>query len=221
MSLTRATIPVFVPYVNRPDLLKRCLDSLSIRLTTEPVVINNSGEGMPEEFHHYTIITPGRSMTFSQTQNSMLELAVTAKKPFYFFIHADAEDNEGILDKLFDMAMIQRDKWGVIFTSYDALACFNTEAMQAIGGWDEGFEWYTSEVDTYRRLRLAGYPTLESGLRVKHTPSQTLNSDPAIRSRVTAGYAKRLERYRLKWGGDAGNEKFEVPFDGKDGNANI
>src|ERR1035437_7830453 len=98
MSLTRATIPVFV---------------------------NNSGEGLPPEFHHYSIIAPGRSMTFSQTQNSMLELAVISNKPFYFFMHSDAEDNEGILDKLFDMAMIQRDKWSVLFTNYDALACFN------------------------------------------------------------------------------------------------
>jgi hypothetical protein len=212
MSLTRATIPVFVPVVNRFDLLKRCIDSLSIRLTTEPVIVNNSGKELPDEFHRCPIVTPKSPLTFSQTQNLMLELVVKTRKPLYFFMHADAEDNEGILDKLFDMAMIQRDKWSVIFTNYDALACFNTEAMQAIGGWDEGFEWYTSEVDTYRRLRLAGYPTLESGLRVKHTPSQTLNSDPEIRRRVSEGYAQRLERYRLKWGGDAGNEKFEVPY---------
>ena len=212
MSLTRATIPVFVPVVNRFDLLKRCIDSLSIRLTTEPVIVNNSGKELPDEFHRCPIVTPKSPLTFSQTQNLMLELVVKTRKPLYFFMHADAEDNEGILDKLFDVAMIQRDKWSVIFTNYDALACFNTKAMQAIGGWDEGFEWYTSEVDTYRRLRLAGYPTLESGLRVKHTPSQTLNSDPEIRRRVYEGYAQRLERYRLKWGGDAGNEKFEVPY---------
>ena len=215
MSLTRATIPVFVPVVNRFDLLKRCLDSLSIRLTTEPVVINNSGNKLPEEFHHYTIITPKNQLTFSQTQNAMLELVVKTRKPFYFFMHADAEDNEGILDKLFDMAMIQRDKWGVIFTNYDALACFNTEAMQAIGGWDEGFEWYHSDADTYRRLRLAGYPTLESNLRVRHDPSQTLKSDPRIARKVNAGFAARCERYRAKWGGNLGAEVYEVPWNGK------
>jgi hypothetical protein len=215
MSLTRATIPVFVPFVNCPDMLKRCLDSLSIRLTTEPVVINNSGEGMPAEFHHYTIITPGRQITFSQTQNSMLELAVKTRNPFYFFMHSDAEDNEGILDKLFDMAMLQRDKWGAIFTNYDALACFNTEAMQAIGGWDEGFEWYHSDADTYRRLRLAGYPALQSNLHVRHDPSQTLKSDPRIARKVNAGFAARCDRYRAKWGGGIGSEVYEVPFDGK------
>ena len=215
MSLTRATIPVFIPVVNSFDLLKRCLDSFSIRLTTEPVIINNSGHPLPQEFHHYTIITPGRQITFSQTQNSMLELAVKTRNPFYFFMHSDAEDNEGILDKLFDMAMLQRDKWGAIFTNYDALACFNTEAMQAIGGWDEGFEWYHSDADTYRRLRLAGYPTLESNLRVRHDPSQTLKSDPRIARKVNAGFAARCERYRAKWGGNLGAEVYEVPWNGK------
>ena len=93
MSLTPATIPVFVPVVNRFDLLKLCLDSLSIRLTTEPVIINNSGMELPEEFHRHTILTPGThwscpesSLTFSQTQNLMLDLASKTKKPFYFFI---------------------------------------------------------------------------------------------------------------------------------------
>ena len=215
MSLTRATIPVFVPYVNCPDMLKRCLDSLSIRLTTEPVIVNNSGKELPDEFHRCPIVTPKSPLTFSQTQNLMLELVVKTRKPLYFFMHADAEDNEGILDKLFDMAMIQRDKWSVIFTNYDALACFNTEAMQAIGGWDEGFEWYHSDADTYRRLRLAGYPTLESNLRVRHDPSQTLKSDPRIARKVNAGFAARCSRYRAKWGGDIGKEVYEVPWNGK------
>ena len=129
----------------------------------------------------------------------MLELA--AKRPFYFFLHSDAEDNEGILDKLFDLAMIQRGRWGVLFTNYDALACFNTEAFRAVGGWDENLKWYRSECDMYRRLRLAGYPTLESRLRVKHTPSSTLNADFAIKARVDAENVTGRAYYIRKWGG--------------------
>lgn len=213
MSLTRATIPVFVPFVNRPDLLKLCIDSLSIRLTTEPVIINNSGKELPPEFHHHTIVTPENPATFSQTQNLMLELA--AKRPFYFFMHSDSEDNEGILDKLFDLAMIQRGRWGVLFTNYDALACFNTEAFRAVGGWDENIPWYRSECDVYHRLRLAGYPTLESRLQVKHTPSQTLNADFAIKARVDAENVTGKAYYIRKWGGDIEKEVYEVPFNGK------
>jgi hypothetical protein len=213
MSLTRATIPVFIPVVNRFDLLKLAVDSVPIRLSTEPVIINNSGAPLPYEFHHYSIIDVEPPKTFSETQNLMLEMAES--KPFYFFLHSDAEDNEGILDKLFDMARLQLGRWGAIFTNYDALVCYNTEAMKAIGGWDEGFEWYHSDSDCYRRLRLAGYPTLESNLHVKHTPSQTLNSDPAIAQKVNHMFAGRCKRYADKWGGDIGAETFEVPFNGE------
>ena len=67
----------------------------------------------------------------------------------------------------------------------------------------------------YRRLRLAGYPTLDSGLNVKHTPSSTLNADFAIKARVDAENITAQAYYIRKWGGDNGEEKYEVPFDGK------
>lgn len=213
MSLTRATIPVFIPFLNRPDLLKRAVDSVPIRMSTEPVILNNSGSPLPYEFHIYSAINVKPPKTFTQTQNLMLELAES--RPFYFFMHSDAEDNEGILDELFDMARLQVGKWGAIFTAYDALACYNTEAMKAIGGWDENFSWYASDNDCYRRLRLAGYPTLESGLSVKHTPSQTLNSDIKIKLAVDREIPAREAYYARKWGGQPGSEVYEVPFNGE------
>ena len=108
--LTHATIPVCPTGATAPTCSSCASIPSSIRLTTEPVIINNSGKELPPEFHHHTIVTPENPLTFSQTQNLMLELA--AKRPFYFFMHSDAEDNGGILDKLFDLAMIQRGRWG-------------------------------------------------------------------------------------------------------------
>ena len=75
--------------------------------------------------------------------------------------------------------------------------------------------WYCADNDCYRRLRLAGYPTLESNLPVKHTPSQTLNSDPLIRRQVDLEIPFRGSYYRAKWGGRPGSEAFIVPFNGK------
>jgi hypothetical protein len=216
MSLTAATIPVFIPVVNRFDLLKKAVESVPIRLTTEPVIINNSGAPLPYDFHIYPVINVKHPKTFSETQNLMLEMAEA--RPFYFFMHSDAEDNEGILDRLFDMARLQVGPWGVIFTSYDALACYNTEAMKAIGGWDENLPWYRSDCDCYRRMRVAGYPTLESGLCVKHTPSQTINSDSAIKARADAESIAAREYYIRKWGGDNGHEVYEVPWGGRNDN---
>ena len=84
--------------------------------------------------------------------------------------------------------------------------------MDAIGGWDTMLTWYLADYDCYRRLRLAGYPTLESHLPVKHSPSQTLNSDPLIRRQVDLEVPLREAYYRAKWGGNPGHETFDVPW---------
>jgi hypothetical protein len=140
-----------------------------------------------------------------------------AQVPFYFFMHSDAEAGPDTIEKLYHLAIHEcsQRQWGAIFTNYDALAAFNTQAMEAIGGWDEEFEWYAGDADCYRRLRLAGFPTIESGLPVKHEASQTLNSDPEIKRRVDAMFGQRVKRYVEKWGGDIGAETFDVPWGGK------
>ena len=210
-----SSIPVFIPYVNRPDLLARAFISVPRRMTTYPVVINNSGSPLAATLGE--IIEPPVPLTFSQTQNWMLKLAKERRVPFYFFMHSDAEAGPDTVQKLYQMAMHETSqrKWGVIFTAYDALAAFNTAAMDAIGGWDTNLSWYASDCDCYRRLRLAGYPTLESGLHVKHEPSRTLNSDSQIKRAVDLEIPFRESYYRAKWGGEPGVETFDVPWGGR------
>ena len=107
---------------------------------------------------------------------------------------------------------IQKKKWGAIFTAYDALAAFNTEAMRDIGGWDPLLPWYFADNNTYRKLRLAGYELIESNLPVKHEPSQTLKSDEylAFVNSLTFPFYERL--YTKMWGGPPGKELFPTPF---------
>ena len=208
---------VFIPYVNRPDLLKKAVDSVPLSEHWRVEVINNSDESVNHKRAQGHLI-PSHPLTFAESQNWMLHLVHVAWNfPFYLFMHSDAEAGEGTIQKLFDMASIVQNsgaKWGAIFTAYDALAAYSTEAMQAIGGWDENLPWYLSDCDVYRRLRIAGYPTLESGLPVEHTPSQTLNSDPEIARKVAEDTPKWRAYYHAKWGGDNEHERFSVPFNG-------
>jgi hypothetical protein len=203
-------IPVFIPYVNRVDLLDAAIESAT-GPGREVFVIDNSGKALRHE-KYARVLTPSVPLTFAQTQNWMLKISAERFNPFYLFMHSDAEAGEGTVEKLIEMARSRTDKWGAIFTAYDALAAFNVEAMQAIGGWDTFLEWYHSDTDVYRRLRLAGYPTLESNLPVKHTPSSTLNSDPEIAKRVNLMFPCRVAYYRAKWGGDSGSETFTKPW---------
>lgn len=214
-----SSIPVFIPYVNRPELLKRAITSVPRRMTTEPVVINNSGKGLDVRCE---TVMPPVPLTFSQSQNLMLKIAKGRKVPFYFFMHSDAEAGPDTIELLYQMAMHEcsQGKWGAIFTAYDALAAFNTNAMESIGGWDTMLSWYLADCDCYRRLRLAGYPTLNSFLPVTHEASQTLNSNPYRKFCVELEVPFREAYYRAKWGGANEKEVYDRPFNGRfDGEA--
>ena len=208
-------IPVFIPVVNRLDLAEKAVSSISCCEIYGPVIVNNTGEKLPYQFDRYSQLEPPVPLTFSQTQNWFINVSVQRKVPFYLFLHSDAEAEGDTVQRLVAMAnayTTQKRKWGAIFTNYDALAAFNVEAMIAVGGWDPMLSWYLSDCDLYRRIRLAGYPTIESNLPVKHTPSQTLNSDPIIRRSVDLEVPFRRAYYTAKWGGDNEHEIFLTPF---------
>jgi len=208
-------VPIFIPFVNRLDLLERAVNSVPLSDNWQVEVINNSGSELPDNLCAGDC-NPSVPLTFAQTQNWMLKLAEEwLPSPFYLFMHSDAEAVGDTVPRLYAMAnafTIQKRKWGVIFTAYDALAAFNTAAFREVGGWDTFLEWYCADNDMYRRIRLAGYDIIESCLPVKHDPSQTLKADPEIRRRVDLMYPCREAYYRAKWGGAPGREMFTNPF---------
>ena len=204
-------IPLFIPYVNRPDLLEKALASVGRVNEVQTLVLNNSGEPLNILYQR----EPPVPLTFAQTQNWMLKMAEELNAPFYLFMHSDAEAVADTVLRLVSMAKaltVQGRRWGTVFTAYDALAAFNTDAMRAIEGWDTMLSWYLADCDCYRRLRMAGYELIDSGLPVKHTPSQTLNSDPTIKRNVNLEVPFRHSYYRAKWGGDNEHEVYERPF---------
>jgi hypothetical protein len=208
-----STIPVFIPYINRLDLLRRAVSLVPRRLTTEPIVIDNSGD--PKFVAPCTTVHPPVPLTFTQSQNLMLKIAKERRVPFYMWMHCDAEPAPDAVERLYERAMHECSvgtKWGVIFTFYDILCAYNTAAFDAIGGYDTAFFDYCSDIDAYRRLDLAGYSRLESGIEVKHEGSASLNSDPAISRLIGLQVPYRGHYYRAKWGGDGGHETFLTPF---------
>jgi hypothetical protein len=210
-------IPLFIPYVNRFDLLEKAVRS-AVAPGVEINIINNSnGASIGIPGVDFIQRRPPVPLTFAQTQNWMLNIAEGDSDygSFYLFMHSDAEAGEGTVQKLIEMAQSitnEGRKWAVIFTSYDALAAFNTAAFREVGGWDTALEWYCSDQDMYLRLKLAGYELVESNLPVKHEPSQTLKADPEIRRKVDLMFPFRAYYYQQKWGGEAGHERFKTPF---------
>jgi len=79
--------------------------------------------------------------------------------------------------------------------------------IEAVGGIDEEFPCEFVERDYIRRCALAGYSWIE--------PVEVLNYHPPVAGTIgndQVRLQKALRKYLLKWGGDAGQEKFDFPY---------
>jgi hypothetical protein len=162
--------------------------------------------------------------------NWMTDAAYTLNRKYLLMMHSDAEAAPGVGSKLLELCRAGGyppiptnyegkvwigKPWGAIFTAYDAFAAFNIDACRAVGPWDVNLPWYFADNDYYRRLRLAGYATLESGLEVRHEPSQTLGADARLRFLNGVTFPLYRQYYVAKWGGEPGRETYAKPFDGR------
>ena len=200
----------FIPYVNRPDLLKKAVDSSR---SIHPRVIDNSKTG--EGARLYWSMYPPVPLSFSQTMNLMLRETRDNGAVICIWMHSDAEAAPGTCTELLRLAReytASGRKWGVLFTNYDALSAINMTAADDVGEWDTNLQWYASDCDWYYRMKLCGWELVETNLPVYHEPSQTLKADPLISAQVNAMFPYRTLYYAQKWGGNPGHEVFTRPF---------
>lgn len=215
--MTKPTL--FIPYVNREDLLSQAWDS--VEKDFDVIVIDNSPRQDLEAVatRNYQAYIPDIPLNFVCTQNLMLKLANQMELQYYGFMHNDGKAIGDTPKKLIEYAndlIMRNERWGLLYTFYDVLAIFNTKAFNAINGWSMYFNQYFADSDTYRRLRLAGYPTLDTGLPCDHyngtDASATIQNDPkrAFHNMVVSGMYARI--YELRWGGPNEKEVYTTPF---------
>jgi glycosyltransferase involved in cell wall biosynthesis len=212
---------LFIPFVNRPDLLRKAVESVK---ELNPKVVDNSPDRTCAS--EVLIERPCQPLTFAQTMNFGLSRAAEDNRKYCLFMHSDASAVNGTGMELLERCRAADDgvngysahygsKWGGIFTNYDAFVAFNVAACKAIGPWDTNLPQYFADNDYYRRMKLAGYAMLESGLEVNHTPSQTINSDPKLKFLNSVTFPLYRQYYTQKWGGEPGQETFVQPFNGR------
>ena len=203
-------------YVNRPDLLTRAVESMS-DIAENLTIIDNSVEGINLRFPTAKYLRPTYPLFFTQAINYALLEAKKAGCLFLLRQHADAIAHPGVCLKVVEMARqltAEGRKWGVIFTVYDTLAAFNLNMLEDVGLWDTVFPDYYGDCDWFRRVKLAGYEIVESGLPMDHECSAAIYSDPErmfINNQTSPLYGKYFEQ---KWGGLPGHETFDKPFNG-------
>lgn len=215
----------YIPVVNRFDLLDQAVANAS-DIASELTVIDNSPDGGVKGRYSFPVTT-ARSfvpMTFTQSMNFELEDTVRKDKKFCLHMHSDAVVPPGAIQALLEKARevdASGKKWGVIFTLYDIMAIYNPIAAKDVGGYDTNFSAYFSDNDYYRRLQLAGWELIESGITVGHgvdgAGSQTINSDPHLKYVNGITFPLYRAYYAAKWAGEPGKEHFDIPFGGHRG----
>jgi len=197
----------FIPFVNRPDLVAR-VQKAFLKAGIMPSLIDNSGP-LP--------------LTFSQSMNYEFETALQKNRKFILHAHSDADIPDGSITALIDFARAQYDndvRWSVIYTHYDVLCAYNIACYQSIGGYDTNIRAYKSDQDWYHRCDLSNWKRINTDIPCNHgvegEGSQTINSDPRLK--YLNGYIQQLDSlyYASKWGGDAGQEIYSVPFNRPD-----
>ena len=205
---------MYIPYVNRPDLLDKAFNS-AWDLRANLSIIDNSKDGLDRPFPGIFVMRPPVPLTFSQTMNWMLADSRRHGASICMWMHSDAEAAEGSALALLGAARVALDagvKWGVLFTNYDAMSAINLKAVEEVGEFDTNLPQYFSDNDYYRRMKLAGWDCMETGIDVHHEASQTIKSDPE-REFLNGKTFPLYERYYVsRWGGAPGHEVFKTPF---------
>jgi hypothetical protein len=205
-----------IPVATGLDLLQRALASVA-ELAGETVLLDNTEAGLDGLAPGVEVVRPIVPLTFTQSMNALCRLAEERDRDVLLFMHHDAEAQAGtpraLLDTCHELTAEGR-RWGVAFTHYDAFAALNLEAVRDVGPWDTALPHYFADNDYYRRVRLAGWELVDTGLPVAHHTSSALSREPRRRflNHVTFPLAARY--YAAKWGGPPGEERFDRPFGG-------
>lgn len=216
---------IFIPVVNNFHLLEKAVKSIKPHLYDEYFIFNNSNNIIPEHIYNNTpfkVWNPIRRMTFTETQNIMMNYAIDNNFDYYSFMHNDCEVIDDADIRLIEYAnklVSENNNWGIIFTHYDVLCVFNTNAVKNVGIWGDD-KWpfqqsgYYLDVDYYRRIKLHNYEIhqLENCNGVLHTEvSNTIKNIHELR--VWESQRKSVENHYLqKWGGMPNHETYNSSF---------
>jgi hypothetical protein len=209
---------VYMRVENRRDLLDKAIASIP-EFWPLLSIVDNSPDGMCDGLPEGITIMHGPiPLTFTQSHNWFYKDAKEKGCKFILWMHTDAEAVDNGHLRLLDFAREQcvgKRKWGLAWTSYDSLTALNLDMISEVGGYDTIFPKYFCDNDHTRRMRLAGWETIDTGIVTKHIGSQSILSDPKAKFLNDVTFPLYQQYYIKKWGGTVDHETFTRPFDGK------
>ena len=217
LNLTHSDFRVYMRVENRRDLLDKAIASIP-EFWPLLTVVDNSPDGMCDGLPDgITVMRGPVPLTFTQSHNWFYQDAKQRGAKFILWMHTDAEAIDGGHLRLLELARqytAEGRKWGLIWTIYDSLCALNLEMIADVGGYDTIFPKYFCDNDHTRRMRLAGWETIDSGINTNHIGSQSILSDPKAKFLNDVTFPLYRQYYIRKWGGEPDRETFTVPFNG-------
>jgi hypothetical protein len=210
----------------RPDLLAQAVESVR---AIGNVHVWYSGCAKPDIKNAEVRQLP--PLSYTGVHNHILQYGINDHDDVAFVMHADGLAKPGIARMLCQFVEAHLGKkWGIVLTNWDVLCAFNLAAIKEVGFYDPMFFFYMSDLDMYRRLRIAGWEQIEVGSEgVAHhkesnaavapfksdVGASSIKADPlfnhVIQWRNNTGFDAAY--YRFKWGGDPERETFSRPFE--------
>jgi len=184
-------------YTRCYDLLIKAVKSVSW-FENSVAIIDNSVEHDLSSWGNHRILTPPVPLTFTQNMNWLQSIAGEDGSDVLFLLHDDAEalgDTAERFDTYVEKLWKEDNKFGVVFTAYDALCAFNMDCVDIVGKWDTAFDQYWADNDYYDRIEKAGFSKIRTeGFEVQHVISATLHSDPH-RKHIQRIFGPAYKRY--------------------------
>lgn len=203
---------VFIPFINRADLLAKALESLPVQLPV--LVLDQTREGLvlPQRTSHYQV---QRASEFAELTNWAFSFALTRSIRWLCYMHTDAECRGDAAYQALDDA--RRSGAAITWTNGDAFAVYDMVQLAQVGMWDETFACYVGDLDYHHRLRRQGRQIAQSTAPVLHHVSQTLRSFErrSERQRILALQTEATAQLALKWGDVEGGDTTAAPYRGQ------
>ncbi len=224
-------IPILgIPHLNRPDILRRCLDSIDYPVSRLVIVQNGKDEDMPslENLPHWIQNITVIKHPNAGVAGSWNEIIKLFPAPYWMISNNDILFTSGALQKMAAAGDLQawlpteydqRQPAGMLFGHAASFFVITEHGYNVVNGWDEGFyPAYLEDCDWHRRATLLGV-RMENveGVCVKHgdhehSGSITVNSDAELMRKNGHTHKLNFEAYIRKWGGINGQEVFTHPY---------
>jgi hypothetical protein len=200
---------------------QRCLTSINPSYWSRLLIVDNSPghDAMKPRVSNPIVVHPARNLGCGRSWNLGARWVVDRGLD-YLVICSEAVTFHGGMHELV-RCMREHPTEPIISTRFGwKLLAIHRTTFEAVGFFDEGF-WpaYYEDTDFLYRMGLAGLPSpRENGQAFRYcdVSGRMLPDGHVLTSGLVQIDLDRLRtRYRRKWGGDQGKERFTVPWDGR------